>query len=82
MAVALNEGLLESLRRESSMAVLAQNLKALSALLDATPYHRLPSGLLTNALQASIASACSQALFCIRMLLHIAQSSNLSSRTT
>jgi len=59
MAVALNEGLLKTLGQETSSAVLAQNLKALSALLGATPYHRLPSGLLTSIVQASF---CSQAL--------------------
>jgi hypothetical protein len=54
MAQALNEGLLEALTQESSPAVLAQDLRALSTLLAATPYHRLPSGLLTRILQASI----------------------------
>ncbi len=53
MALALHEGLLEALKRESSSAVLAQDLKALAALVAATPYHRLPSGLLTRTLQAS-----------------------------
>ena len=53
MALALHEGLLEVLVRESSSAVLAQDLKALAALVAGTPYHRLPSGLLTRTLQAS-----------------------------